>query len=102
MGGVRREVEGLKIRNSKFENRNSEGGRRKWVADNWLRVAKKRKKLCGLGVSAVKKVYRRACFAEATQAKGAEALRGWPRRSGALQGFVAFGGELTKEERGIG
>jgi hypothetical protein len=35
----------------------------------------KRKNLCGLGVSAVKKGYRR----------GAETLRGWPRRSGALQ-----------------
>jgi hypothetical protein len=36
------------------------------------------KKLCGLGVSAVKRVYRR----------GAETLRGWPRRSGALQKFM--------------
>ena len=46
----------------------------------------KRKKLCGLGVSAVKKGYRR----------GAETLRGWPRRSGALQSgqWSIDGGEV--------
>ena len=49
-----------------------EGGRFKIVNSEF----EKQKNLCGLGVSAVKKGYRR----------GAETLKSWPRRSGALQG----------------
>ena len=61
----------------------------------WLKIVnsefEKRKNLCGLGVSAVKKGYRR----------GAETLRSWPRRSGALQSgqWSIDGGEVGDKLR---
>ena len=49
------------------------------VNEKWKAKFGKRKQLCGLGVSAVKQpriidllFFRRACFAEAMQAEGAE------------------------------